>query len=148
MYVGLLMRAQLIMAYKASHSPAFRDRNMTLLVALTFEFAVGGDRIEMSSAVPLRKGTSGVSSKATRGCTVGDELRESESLLASPPPSLECAADISKASINPGDTTIEHSFRSIGSQPPLSDHEQTMAIVLAFLAPEMFETGGTDRYGP
>lgn len=65
MYVGLLIRALLINAYRASHSSGLRERNMTLLPARILEFTVGGDLIEMSSAVPRRNGTSGVSSNAT-----------------------------------------------------------------------------------
>ena len=95
-----------------SHSSAFRDRNIILFVVLSFELAVGGERMLMSRAVPLRKGTIGVSSNATRGCCVIDEARESGasdmvSLAWSFAP--EWAADISNASINPGDITIEHS---------------------------------------
>ena|SRR2546421_654801 len=67
MYVGLWMRAWLIMAYSPSHSSVLRLRNMTLLLVLIFDLSVGGERMEMSRAVPRRSGTSGVSSKATRG---------------------------------------------------------------------------------
>ena len=41
---------------------------MTLLVVLIFEFPVGGDRIDMSSAVPRLNGTIGVNSNARSGC--------------------------------------------------------------------------------
>ena len=81
---------------------------MMLFVVFSFELAVGGERMFISSAVPLRNGTMGVSSKATSGCWVIDEVRESESSEArdfAP----EWAADISKASMRPGDITIEHS---------------------------------------
>ena len=76
MYVGLLHRAQLIMPYSVSHSSAVRDLNMMLLVVFSLELAVGGDLILMSKAVPLRRGTIGVSSNATKGCWVKDDVLE------------------------------------------------------------------------
>lgn len=42
---------------------------MMLLPLRMSELAMGGERMEMSMAVPLRMGTSGVSSRATRGLT-------------------------------------------------------------------------------
>ena len=40
---------------------------MMLLPEVIFEFAVGGERMEMSMAVPRRRGTRGVNSRATSG---------------------------------------------------------------------------------
>ena len=69
MYVGLSIRALLINAYRRSQSSGVRDRSMTLLPARMTELVVGGERIEMSNAVPRRSGTSGVSSSAMSGLT-------------------------------------------------------------------------------
>ena len=69
MYVGLSMRALLMRPYSFSHSSGLRERNMMLLLVRSTEFAVGGERMEMSSAVPRRNGTSGVSSRAINGFT-------------------------------------------------------------------------------
>ncbi len=38
-----------------------------LLPDVIWDWGVGGDRMDMSSAVPRRNGTSGVSSRATKG---------------------------------------------------------------------------------
>lgn len=40
---------------------------MMLFPDVICEFGVGGERMEMSMAVPRRRGTSGVSSRATKG---------------------------------------------------------------------------------
>jgi hypothetical protein len=104
----------------------------------------------MSNAVPRRRGTIGVNSNATRGCCVTDDVLESASDVRSPEGfwSPECAADISNASIRPGEITIEHSSGYICSQEPLSDHAQTIAIVLNVELLAMLFEDGTLRYGP
>lgn len=81
--VGLLILAWLIIAYNASHSSALRDRNIALVLVLTFDLAVGGDRIEMSNAVPRRSGTRGVSSKATSGRIPWSSLSEQSDTIPS-----------------------------------------------------------------
>jgi hypothetical protein len=88
-----------------SHSSTLLERNMTLLLARIKELVVGGDLIEISSAVPRRRGTRGVTSNATRGWT---PLAEGlvKSLRADP---LGAASLMSKASISPGVTKITHS---------------------------------------
>jgi hypothetical protein len=82
---------------------------MMLFVVLILELVVGGDLIDISNAVPRRNGTIGVNSNATSGSCVNEEALESPSEEVKESFALECAADISKASINPGETTIEHS---------------------------------------
>ena len=99
---------------------------MTLLLARIRELTVGGDRMEMSRAVPRRSGTRGVTSKAIRGFTpLADGLVTS---LLSGVTGL--TSPMSKASINPGVTTMAHSWECKLSQTPWSDHENTEAIVL------------------
>lgn len=105
------------------------------------EFAVGGDRMEMSRAVPRRRGTKGVSSIATKGLTpCVDGLTPVASLNW---PATACACAKSNASISPGVTTISHSSGCMLSHEPLSFQERIQATDLA--AP--FVLGGTARYG-
>jgi hypothetical protein len=104
---------------------------MTLLLARIKELGVGGDLIEMSSAVPRRKGTKGVTSNAIRGWTPLPE-----GLVRSLPTNpVGTASFMSKASISPGVTTITHSSGCNTSHAPRSDHEKIDATVFeAFVA--------------
>ena len=120
---------------------------MMLLLVRMREFEVGGERIWMSSAAPLRSMTRGVSSNATRGCCVGEDVRRPDSSeLCSP--GLECSADISNASIKPGVMTIEHSSGWIISHAPVSDHGHISAAALLFWSADTMLEEGTLRYGP
>ncbi len=99
-------------------------------------------------AVPRRSGTSGVSSRATRGrspltlsfwlviseassdiCCVSTTGSDTERGMVS-----ECAADISKASISPAVITMLHSSGCKLCHEPVSDHEKMEAMVLAAFA--------------
>lgn len=139
MYVGLLMRDWLIIAYNCAHSAALRLLSMMLLPVLTRDSAVGGDRMEMSMAVDLRRGTSGVSSTATRGA------RPSVWIISSPSAKngLEWWAVISNTSILPGVTTMLHSSGCKLSHLPVSDQANMEAMVLEALP----DPCGTARYG-
>lgn len=104
---------------------------MMLLLEVIFEFGVGGDRTLMSSAVPRRRGTSGVSSIAinglSRSCDI-DESSESVSERSVTLAGIECAALISKTSIRPGVMTTLHSSGWRLSHVPLSDQEKIDAM--------------------
>lgn len=78
---------------------------MMLLPSWKREVGVGGERMDMSRAVPRRRGTSGVSSRATMGRTLG-LLVGLEVVME------ECLAKVgrSKASIRPGLTRMMQSF--------------------------------------
>ena len=102
------------------------------------EFVVGGERMEMSRAVPRRSGTRGVSSNATRGRNDASEDR------VEPFPSRlegavcglmgsEWAGLISYASIRPGVMTMLHSSGCRGVQWPAFDQVKMDAIVRAAL---------------
>ncbi len=83
-----------------------------LLLEVIFELGVGGERTLMSSAVPRRRGTSGVNSRAIKGLSHScdtDESSESVSDRSVVVIGLECAALISKASTRPGVITMLHS---------------------------------------
>jgi hypothetical protein len=126
MYVGLLIRDWLIMAYNCAHSAALRLLNMMLLPVLMRDSPVGGERMEMSMAVDLRRGTRGVSSTATRGA------RPSGCMISSPSVTkgFECIAEISKTSIFPGVTTMLHSAGCKLSHLPASDQAKMDATAL------------------
>jgi len=138
MYVGLWMRAQLMAAYRASHSPAARARNMTCGFAAqraaSAEAGVGGERTEMSMAVPRRSGTSGVSSSARSGAAGGatggaPPLEEEETLEGTLAPSFSrCSlrTGTSKASIRPGDTITRTSRACSEAHAPASSDQLNM----------------------
>jgi len=100
------MRALLIREYNFSHSSGLRERNMMFALVRSTELVVGGDRIEMSRAVPLLRGTKGVSSSATKGLT---PRWEGLACGPSPPMGAFAAWARSKASIRPGETMMVHS---------------------------------------
>jgi hypothetical protein len=118
------------MAYSCAHSVALRLLSMMLLPVVIRESGVGGERMEMSIAVDLRKGTKGVSSTAIRGA------RPPGCKISSPSDTsgLECVAVISKTSILPGVTTTLHSSGCRLSHRPASDQEKIDAIALVALA--------------
>lgn len=80
-----------------------------LLLCWKVEVLVGGERMEMSRAVPRRIGTRGVSSRAMMGRVVA---------FLGVFVGFEMA---SKASIRPGVMTIRQSSRCMLSQQPLVD---------------------------
>src|SRR5690242_6892799 len=133
------MRDWLIRAYSCAHSVALRLRSMMLLPVVMRESDVGGERMEMSMAVDLRRGTRGVSSTAMRGA------RPPGCKISSPSDTrgCECAAVISNTSILPGVTTMLHSSGCRLSHLPASDQEKMDAIAFAALP----EVAGTARYG-
>ena len=138
-HVGLSIRALLIMAYSFSQSSGLLDLNMRLLPLRKREFCVGGERIEMSRAVPRRRGTSGVNSSATSGRTPFVDGLGSSGLAI--PEDTAFACPMSKASMSPGVTTISHSSGWRLSHVPPSDHEKMHAT--DFAAPLL--VGGTVR---
>ena len=103
----MLIRALLIKAYRASQSSGLLDRNITFWLVRIRELGVGGDRIDMSSAVPRRRGTNGVNSNANRGCT--PHVEGLDRPLAPESASIGRAMLLSKASIKPGVTVTLHS---------------------------------------
>lgn len=125
--------------YSFSQSSGLLDLNIILFPFRRSEFCVGGDRIDMSRAVPRRSGTNGVNSKATKGLTPFVEGLSSQFPVFET--ALACA--MSKASIKPGVTTISHSSGCRLSQDPLSDHEKMHATDFA----DPLDDGGTARYG-
>ena len=63
-----------------SHSWLLRERNMMFVPLLICESVVGGERMLMSMAVPLRMGTNGVSSRPIKGETpsgLGEQIAPS-----------------------------------------------------------------------
>lgn len=125
------------MAYSCAHSAALRLLSMMLLPVVMRESGVGGERMEMSMAVDLRRGTRGVSSTAIRGA------RPPGCMISSPSDTsgFECVAVISKTSILPGVTTILHSSGCRLSHRPASDQEKIDPIALVALP----ELAGTAR---
>ena len=118
------MREWLIMAYNCAHSAGLRLRSMMLFPLLMRDSAVGGERIEISMAVDLRRGTKGVSSTATRGALFSVLIISSPSARKG----FECVAEISWTSIFPGVTTMLHSSGCKLSHRPASDHVKIDAI--------------------
>lgn len=125
------------MAYSCAHSVALRLLSMMLFPVVMRESGVGGERMEMSIAVDLRKGTKGVSSTAIRGA------RPPGCIISSPSDTsgLEWVAVISNTSILPGVTTMLHSSGCRLSHRPASDQEKMDAIAFVALA----ESVGTAR---
>jgi len=78
---------------------------MLVLWGWRVDEAVGGERMEISSAVPRRNGTRGVSSSATRGREISDEGADEASEVEG----REGMAFNLKASIRPGVMLILHS---------------------------------------
>lgn len=87
------------------------------------EAGVGGLRIEMSIAVPWRRGTRGVSSRAINGRLLAGRIGWASGWW------WECAAVSLKASIRPGETITLHSSGWRSSQKPRLDQENMDAIV-------------------
>ena len=79
---------------------------MILFPDRILEFAVGGERMEISRAVPRRIGTRGVSSSPTSGGSLLDASRSSSWRGLD----WEWAAVNSNASMSPGVITMLHSF--------------------------------------
>jgi len=78
---------------------------MLVLWGRRIEDAVGGERMEISSAVPRRRGTKGVSSRATRGRETSDDGADEASEVEG----LEGMAFNLKASMRPAVMLILHS---------------------------------------